>query len=279
MAKSYKRTTSADAANSFVRNILSEVSDILGGFSTAQWEETRDFFDKRCAYTGEEIGSLEKDHIIPMNRTHGGLHIHGNVVPASPEANRQKSGKTLDEFFASEASCLSHMSQQERAERKARIEKFQELCKYHQRASLLSSDFTEKLREKYLQIQSLSDEYITELSSSIEVASPIGKVLVEKVYKNKVDRIFAWARKPTQNSHIIVRTFLEHRNKSLSPNDFIEVIKRMNVSVNPYGAVRSMMTNAGNSYGKIFMDDDGVLILVPELQPKLKELLIAFGVD
>ena len=41
---------------------------------------------------------MDRDHAIPMNRDHCGLHLYGNVLPATREANRQKAGKHYRDF-------------------------------------------------------------------------------------------------------------------------------------------------------------------------------------
>ena len=51
------------------------------------------------AYTGQTLNEMERHHAIPMNRAHCGLHLYGNVVPATKEANRRKAGKHYREFI------------------------------------------------------------------------------------------------------------------------------------------------------------------------------------
>lgn len=62
-------------------------------------EKTLKFFGNSCAYTGKKTKGLVQDHVVPINRKGCGLHIYGNIIPASKEANSAKAGKTLDEFF------------------------------------------------------------------------------------------------------------------------------------------------------------------------------------
>ena len=40
MSKNTKNTTSADAANVFIRNILSNLGEKLGGINDKEWKET-----------------------------------------------------------------------------------------------------------------------------------------------------------------------------------------------------------------------------------------------
>ena len=84
----------------FVRVILSDAGTMLGGLTEDEWWKTLEWFDGRCAYTGEELaeGRTERDHAVPMNRTHCGLHLFGNVVPATKLANRHKAGDHYRHF-------------------------------------------------------------------------------------------------------------------------------------------------------------------------------------
>lgn len=274
--KSYKRTHSADAANYFVRNLLSEVGEALGGFTEDDWKEAKKFFGNVCAYTGLK-GGLQQDHVVAHNRKHGGLHLRGNIVPCCKDANQQKKGRTLDEFFASDSPCLQHLSPQEREERKQRILRFQEETGYAEAVKLLPEGFLSILEQEYQGIQELAN------TSSAKLLEQIGKteivrVRIEKAYERKYERIYEWARKPRNKSHQIVSLFLENMDKGLSVYDFVELVTRAKISENPYGAVHSMMSDAGNSYGRVFMVDNDLLVLVPELVADLPKLLKAYGI-
>ena len=101
VAKQTRRANPGDAANAFVRVILSDAGAMLGGLKEHEWRKTLEWFDGRCVYTGRSLadGETERDHAIPMNRTHCGLHLYGNVVPATQEANRRKAGTHYREFI------------------------------------------------------------------------------------------------------------------------------------------------------------------------------------
>lgn len=100
MAQQTRRWNPGDAANALVRVILSDAGALLGGLTEPEWEATLSWFGGRCAYTGDALthGQMERDHAVPMNRTHCGLHLYGNVLPSTREANRQKSGKSYRDF-------------------------------------------------------------------------------------------------------------------------------------------------------------------------------------
>ena len=101
VAKQTRKTNPGDAANAFVRVILSDAGAMLGGLKEDEWGQSLKWFEGRCAYTGEALvdGDTERDHAVPMNRTHCGLHLYGNVVPATRTANRRKAGSHYREFL------------------------------------------------------------------------------------------------------------------------------------------------------------------------------------
>ena len=83
----------------FVRVVLSDAGELLGGLSEDEWCQTLDFFNHRCAYTGEKLGADGvRDHAVPVNRTHCGLHLYGNVLPTTRAANSEKGGQHWREF-------------------------------------------------------------------------------------------------------------------------------------------------------------------------------------
>ena len=128
MAQQTRQWNPGDAANAFVRVVLSDAGAWLGGLTETQWEETLRWFGGRCAYTGDDLvdGRMERDHAIPMNRTHCGLHLYGNVLPATRESNRRKAGKHYRDFVAD-------------PERLERVESFVRESGYWERASVFGN--------------------------------------------------------------------------------------------------------------------------------------------
>lgn len=72
--------------------------------------------------------------------------------------------------------------------------------------------------------------------------------------EDKSSRVFIWCNHPEKNVYKIIHLFISlYKSKVyLTPNEFINEVAKEGISTNPYGAVRSLMTNAGNSYGKVF---------------------------
>jgi hypothetical protein len=137
-----KRTNPGDVANLFVRCYLADVGEALGGCSDVQWAATLEYFENRCAYTGETLtpASAVMDHAIPINREHGGLHLFGNLVPCLDETNKRKHHRHFRDFAA--------------PERAQKIEEWLEATNYATRAER-AGDMRGVCEEKYATIVSL----------------------------------------------------------------------------------------------------------------------------
>ncbi|MDE5898344.1 MAG: hypothetical protein K2H09_03650, partial [Treponemataceae bacterium] len=125
MAGTIKRTNPGDAANIFVRCILSDVSDMLGGFHEDDLNETVVFFNYKCPYTGESIAEIFEnkqwvlDHLIPHNREACGLNLYGNIIVTTRKVNSAKAAKSFEDFIRSYTEGTS-------IEKEARIEKLKD---------------------------------------------------------------------------------------------------------------------------------------------------------
>jgi hypothetical protein len=124
---SIRRVHPASIANLFVRGILADIGQQLGGFSLEDWDDTLTFFKNRCAYTGQELApaNLDRDHAVPVNREYAGLHMHGNLVPASRAANNEKGSMTYEEFLRSSKPSLVCLDASQREANINRIHEFQ----------------------------------------------------------------------------------------------------------------------------------------------------------
>ena len=132
MPRQARRWNPGDAANSFVRVVLSDAGELLGGLSEDEWQRTLAFFDHRCAYTGETLGAeVVRDHAVPVNRTHCGLHLYGNVLPTTRAANSEKGGRHWREFVEDPqraAHIEAFISQSEYEEKAKRLGGLQAYC-------------------------------------------------------------------------------------------------------------------------------------------------------
>jgi hypothetical protein len=117
-----KRTNPGDVANLFIRCFLADVGEALSGCSDVEWKATLEFFGNRCGYTDEplSIDSAVMDHAIPINKDHCGLHLVGNLIPCTNEANRRKHHLHFRDFATS-------------GERRDRIEEWLRRCGYWER--------------------------------------------------------------------------------------------------------------------------------------------------
>lgn len=267
--KSYKRKHAADAANIFIRNLLCEISEQLGGFSEEDWKSTRKYFDGKCAYTGKILSgsNVVKDHLIGHNKMSGGLHLYGNIVPASKEANASKGGKSLEEFFRSDALCLQGMSAEERAERLEKIKTFQQESGYLEKSALLKLNLPEYLTKTYNEILDLAEARMNDITEFIE-KSDEGKKLIRKYTQSKAYRIFKWADSPSLICHQIIAVYLQYDR--LTAGDLVDKLQKAGIATDAYGSVHNMMTDGGHSYGKVFMEEDGYLVFIPEVRESIK---------
>lgn len=96
--------TSSDAANTAVRAYLTTLGErYLGhGLNTGSgrgkqiWLEIQESFRGRCAYCDIEQNSFTIEHLVSFNRTAGGLHHPGNIVPCCRPCNRRRKENGLE---------------------------------------------------------------------------------------------------------------------------------------------------------------------------------------
>jgi hypothetical protein len=83
------------------------------------------------------------------------------------------------------------------------------------------------------------------------------------------ERIFRWSNSPNSNVYKIISLAIKH--EGMSRQEFIRLLQDHRISQNPNGAVASLMTDAGNSYG--FVLEQGAEIAIrPEVKPILERL-------
>ena len=69
-----------------------------GSYTKSQWLDTLEYFDYKCAYTGECIKhGCHVEHIVPVSK--GGTSYIWNLVPSTESANLSKGNKTMEEWY------------------------------------------------------------------------------------------------------------------------------------------------------------------------------------
>lgn len=157
MAK--RRTNPGDVANLMVRCLLSDASELLGGWTDADRERTLQYFDGRCAYTGVpyDPATFEWDHLIPHNQNACGLHVYGNLVPATHAANIAKADKDFRVFLRQAHACLGGLTAEERETRIRRLEDFMRITGYAEKAASIEG-LSVLCSEQYERVKAICQE-------------------------------------------------------------------------------------------------------------------------
>ena len=135
MARMTIAKRAGDAANLFVRVLLTDASIVMGALTEEEWKKTLEWFKGRCAYTGEALAAADtvKDHAVPINKLHCGLHLYGNVVPTTETTNQRKGSKHYREFLDGNPAMLERLEGFiEESDYRERAETFGDLSGYCQ---------------------------------------------------------------------------------------------------------------------------------------------------
>lgn len=92
----------------------------------------------------------------------------------------------------------------------------------------------------------------------------------------KCERIFEWADKPYSIVYKIIAVYLQYERITCS--GLIDKLKTLHIATDPYGSVHSLMTDKGNSYGRVFMEENSFLVFVPELRERIEAIKGKFRV-
>ena len=104
----YRGNAIGNAQNLFIRNILSNLG--LDSFTEGNWNSTKDYFSRKCAYCGAET-ELLIEHAIPINKEKLGEHRLGNLVPSCKPCNNNKGGKDFREFLEENTAAISRIEE------------------------------------------------------------------------------------------------------------------------------------------------------------------------
>lgn len=100
--KKYYQTAQGQIVSFNAYNRRKQREEILGnGITPDQWLEMMNFFDWKCAYSGESVsendGNRTIDHIVPLVK--GGKHEIWNCVPMTRKLNSSKNDKNIEEWY------------------------------------------------------------------------------------------------------------------------------------------------------------------------------------
>ena len=272
---SVNRTNPADAANLFVRNLLCDISEELGGFNEQHWKKTLKYFDNRCAYTGVKLSKIKtvQDHLIAHNRKDCGLHIYGNIVPASKAANAAKSNKDFESFIRNDTFVIGDIDLFTREERILKISEFQRISGYFEKLDkiLNTINLTEFVNNQYDYIMNQAKDKKNDIKEYIkESIIENTQSTITSIEKDLSSKIEMWANKPFTNVHKIIAVVLQ--NEGIKRENLVSKIEEMGLSKNVYGAISGLMTNVGNNYGKIFQEERGVIVFCPDV----KDIIVSY---
>jgi len=270
MAKAlFNRTNQGDAANIFVRNLLCDLSESINpkGLTKSDWKKTILFFDHRCPYTGKKLpkSKIVFDHIIPLNKTSRGLHLFGNLIPTSSHINAKKADKDFEIFIRSLDDSIIDVSTN-KTELIERIKEFQEISGYNSINFTVNEHFKQFIDDQYAMFKSncennksffLNHNVIIQLQEDLNTFSA----------KDILPKIRIWACKPNLNVHKIIAIVAE--KKQLYKIELLNLIEKSGMSKNPNGTLLSLMSNKGNSYGKVLFEENELISFVPEITERI----------
>ena len=241
MAGTIKRTNPGDAANIFVRCMLSDISDLLGGFSKEDLEKTVEYFDYKCPYTGEDIsveyktGKWVLDHLIPHNRESVGLNLYGNIIVTTKITNTAKAAKSFEDFIRFETKG----TEEEKEKRIQKIRNFQKESGYFDKVKNID-EIKELCKKEYDSIQNKLQEHKSDYNRILEIKNTDSAARPKRIFVvNSLDS-------KTNTSNIVSRN--NYRINRMSKSEAISCFRSNGFSV--YGNITFSSEN--DSYGRKF---------------------------
>jgi hypothetical protein len=112
------------------------------------------------------------------------------------------------------------------------------------------------------------------VSRSIERAesAPVGNdATSQERHRELRDRLANWSLKPQLNVHKII-ALVVHSNGDLERADLERRIAEVTTSKNPYGAIASLLTDSGNAYGRVLVENKKRIRIAPEFEVQVRLL-------
>lgn len=254
MAGTIKRTNPGDAANIFVRCMLSDLSDLLGGFSREDLERTVEYFDYKCPYTGEDIsveyetGKWVLDHLIPHNRESVGLNLYGNIIVTTKTTNAAKSAKNFEDFIRYETKGTA----EEKELRIQKIRKFQKESGYFDKVKNID-EIKDLCKSEYDSIQDKLKAHFKDYESILGIKKENQEI-------SRPKKIFVY--EPNK-----VKTFANYSHKTssgISKSDAIRLIRNEGMNISGHITFSSRNSSNGLFWANPridYLNDDWWLIL------------------
>lgn len=117
----------SQAASQAVRKLLREIGkqyDLSRGFKPFSDNKSKFdlilFFEYKCCYCNENLNNKQwdKDHLVPMNKDHAGLHAWGNIALSCKQCNNQRQSLDWVDFLK-----IKSQSEEEFIARRSKIER------------------------------------------------------------------------------------------------------------------------------------------------------------
>ena len=86
-----------------------------------------------------------------------------------------------------------------------------------------------------------------------------------------MDRISGWSSKPDLIVHKII-ALVAMADAGMFRDQLVKRVSELTNSKSPYGAIASLLTDSGNSYGRVFEECGGVIRIRPDLVQQVRSL-------
>ena len=74
----------------------------------------------------------------------------------------------------------------------------------------------------------------------------------------------------------IIAVYLQYERITCS--GLIDKLKTLHIATDPYGSVHSLVTDKGNSYVRVVIEENGFVVFVPELRERIEAIRGKFRV-
>ena len=105
----YRGNPISNAQNLFIRTLLSNMG--VESFSEKDWDDTKRYFDGKCAYCGVIDIDTVRDHAIPISKYKLGEHRLGNLVPSCRSCNSKKGEQDFIEFCGDDGIAVKRIAE------------------------------------------------------------------------------------------------------------------------------------------------------------------------